>query len=233
MSLNFLSAKQGFVRNPASPPSPVRLHGFRPVHLLLFLPFLLWLAPLGWIAAFASGLTDDAFISFRYARNLLEGQGLVFNPGERVEGYTNFLWVLELAALWGAFGLRPEHAAPWLSAAFTAATLAAMLWWAARLPSLPHRGLVCWMALGLVCSSATFAQWTLGGGLEMRQFTFFVVLAVTLANGRPKFPLTQGAAKVARISSSASADDPNGSARHLGMPRSAPANQGRTSGRCG
>ena len=185
MLLNFLSAKQGFVRNPASPPPPVRLHGFRPVHLLLFLSFLLWLAPLGWIAAFASGLTDDAFISFRYARNLLEGQGLVFNPGERVEGYTNFLWVLELAALWGAFGLRPEHAAPWLSAAFTAATLAAMLWWAARLPSLPHRGLVCWMALGLVCSSATFAQWTLGGGLEMRQFTFFVVLAVTfLSLGR-------------------------------------------------
>jgi arabinofuranosyltransferase len=37
---------------------------------------------------------DDAYISFRYARNLLRGAGLVFNPGERVEGYTNFLWVL-------------------------------------------------------------------------------------------------------------------------------------------
>ena len=32
-------------------------------------------------------LCDDAFISFRYARNLLEGHGLVFNPGEFVEGY--------------------------------------------------------------------------------------------------------------------------------------------------
>ena len=32
-------------------------------------------------------LTDDAFISFRYAVNLSEGHGLVFNPGfERVEG---------------------------------------------------------------------------------------------------------------------------------------------------
>ena len=88
------------MRNPTSPSSPMRLHGLRPMHLLLFLPFLLWLAPLGWIAAFASGLNDDAFISFRYARNLLEGQGLAFNPGERVEGYTNFLWVLELAAPW-------------------------------------------------------------------------------------------------------------------------------------
>ena len=40
---------------------------------------------------------DDAFISFRYARNLAEGRGLVWNPGERVEGYTNFLWTVLLA----------------------------------------------------------------------------------------------------------------------------------------
>ncbi len=37
---------------------------------------------------------DDAFISFRYARNLIEGRGLIFNIGERVEGYTNFLWTM-------------------------------------------------------------------------------------------------------------------------------------------
>lgn len=40
---------------------------------------------------------DDAFISFRYARNLASGLGLVFNPGERVEGYTNFLWTILMA----------------------------------------------------------------------------------------------------------------------------------------
>ena len=44
-----------------------------------------------------ASLFDDAFISFRYARNLTEGQGLVFNPGERVEGYTNFLWTILIA----------------------------------------------------------------------------------------------------------------------------------------
>ena len=70
------------------------------------------MALLAWLVSLSWWLTDDAFISFRYARNLLEGHGLVFNPGERVEGYTNFLWVLELAALWGLFGLRPEYAAP-------------------------------------------------------------------------------------------------------------------------
>jgi hypothetical protein len=44
-------------------------------------------------------LFDDAMISMRYARNLAEGHGLVWNPGERVEGYTNLLWTLYMAAL--------------------------------------------------------------------------------------------------------------------------------------
>ena len=154
----------------AAPVSGIRLW-----HVLLFLP---WLALLAWTAAESWFLIDDAFVSFRYARNLLEGHGLVFNVGERVEGYTNFLWTLELAALWGIFGLRPEHAAPWLSAACTAATVAATLWWMGRLPELKQRKLTAWMALGLLCSSATFAVWTSGGGLETRQFTLFVVLSV-------------------------------------------------------
>lgn len=38
--------------------------------------------------------SDDAYISYRYAFNLAEGHGLVYNPGARVEGYSNFLHVL-------------------------------------------------------------------------------------------------------------------------------------------
>lgn len=37
---------------------------------------------------------DDAFISYRYAANLARGNGLVWNVGERVAGYTNFLWTV-------------------------------------------------------------------------------------------------------------------------------------------
>ncbi len=43
-------------------------------------------------------IQDDAFISFRYADNLVHGKGLVWNEGERVEGYTNFLWTLMMTA---------------------------------------------------------------------------------------------------------------------------------------
>jgi hypothetical protein len=45
-------------------------------------------------------LCDDAFITFRYSANLVHGSGLVFNPGEKVEGYTNFLW-----GLWSALAM--------------------------------------------------------------------------------------------------------------------------------
>jgi hypothetical protein len=42
-------------------------------------------------------LFDDAMISMRYAWNLSHGAGLVWNAGERVEGYTNLLWTLIMA----------------------------------------------------------------------------------------------------------------------------------------
>lgn len=42
-------------------------------------------------------LFDDAMISMRYAYNLAHGQGLVWNAGEYVEGYTNPLWVVYMA----------------------------------------------------------------------------------------------------------------------------------------
>jgi arabinofuranosyltransferase len=45
-------------------------------------------------------VNEDAFISFRYAQNLLAGGGLVFNPdGQRVEGITNLLWTFSGAGL--------------------------------------------------------------------------------------------------------------------------------------
>src|SRR5207248_5456755 len=45
-------------------------------------------------------LFDDAMISMRYARNLADGHGLLWNPGQpAVEGYTNFLWTLWMAVL--------------------------------------------------------------------------------------------------------------------------------------
>src|SRR5512140_545245 len=46
-------------------------------------------------------LFDDAMISMRYAWNLSHGNGLVWNPGERVEGYTNLLLTLVMSIFTG------------------------------------------------------------------------------------------------------------------------------------
>jgi len=43
-------------------------------------------------------LFDDGMISMRYAWNLAHGHGPVWNPGERVEGYSNPLMVVVMAA---------------------------------------------------------------------------------------------------------------------------------------
>jgi hypothetical protein len=59
-----------------------------------------------WRAFDEACLLDDAYITFRYVENFLDGHGLVWNIGERVEGYTNFLWAILVAAVaWvtGAF----------------------------------------------------------------------------------------------------------------------------------
>lgn len=62
-----------------------------------------WLLPAGLLLSFGLvfryGLIDDAYISLRYARNLAGGLGPSFNPGDRVEGYTSFLWVWGMAAI--------------------------------------------------------------------------------------------------------------------------------------
>ncbi len=50
-------------------------------------------------------IQDDAYISYRYVQNFLDGRGLVYNAGERVEGFTNFGWVIYLC-MWGSLGLK-------------------------------------------------------------------------------------------------------------------------------
>jgi len=58
-------------------------------HLTVILGILLLGIYLFWVWRFWPFTVDDAYISARYARNLVRGYGLVYNPGERVMGYTN------------------------------------------------------------------------------------------------------------------------------------------------
>lgn len=125
-----------------------------------------------WSFAF---LCDDAYISFRYARNLLAGHGLVFNPGEYVEGYTNFLWTLQIAAIWRYLGVGPEQSAIPLGLLSSAGMLGALGLLARTSPFDRDRSLV--LVLGLTAVHRSLAVWATSG-LEQRQVTAFVLLAM-------------------------------------------------------
>lgn len=125
-------------------------------------------------------LCDDAFISFRYAENLIAGQGLVFNAGERVEGYTNFLWTLQIAALWGLTGVDPGSIAMFLGFLSTVAMLAVFAGLARTSPWGRDPALL--LGLLLLATHRSIAVWTTSG-LEQRQFTLWMLLAIALTYG--------------------------------------------------
>ncbi len=70
----------------------------RPTRLAVALAPALALLLLGWSRRW---ICEDAFIDLRVVENLLAGSGPVYNLGERVEVYTNPLWVGLLAGIGG------------------------------------------------------------------------------------------------------------------------------------
>lgn len=105
---------------------------------------------------------DDAYISFRYLDNLLNGAGLVFNVDERVEGYTNLLWILLLIPL-RLLGLSPETAALMLNI-FCTVLLFLGVYHAARHLS-DGKTQAGWIAVILLAGFGSLAFW-IGAGLE-------------------------------------------------------------------
>lgn len=107
-------------------------------------------------------LCDDAYISFRYGRNLAEGFGLAWNPGESapVEGYSEFGWVL-ITALVQALGAPIEIFGPWISALCGAALVISVT----RL--ITHELVSHWAArLGgvlFIAAAVPLAVWSTGG----------------------------------------------------------------------
>jgi arabinofuranosyltransferase len=108
---------------------------------------------------------DDAYISYRYADNLVSGHGLVYNPGERVQGYTNFLWTL-IAAAAIAVGQDPLEATRALGVASHVATVAAVAAVACRLwLSTSPLGWALLPSLAVMVAPPSFAAQA-GSGLE-------------------------------------------------------------------
>jgi len=130
---------------------------------------------------------DDAYISMRYARNLVDGHGLIFNPGapaERVEGYSNFSWTM-LLALGFVLGVG-DHGmvdwAGWLGLLCHLGTAVLLVGASIRLARAGGHAAVPVAAIGLSCHHhwASLAVC----GLETAMFTFLVTaLALGAAFG--------------------------------------------------
>jgi hypothetical protein len=115
-------------------------------------------------------VSDDSYISFRYARHLAQGEGLVWNPGERVEGYTNFLWVLLMSAAI-RLGLAPELVANVVGILSGAILLVLLPLFSARW-SEPFAPTI-WIAPLALAGNRSFTAWCTGG-LETMLFTALV-----------------------------------------------------------
>jgi hypothetical protein len=123
---------------------------------------------------------DDPFIGLRYARNLLDGHGLVYNAGDPpVEGYTAYFWIL-VAALGMWLGREPLGF--WQAGAVAAmvGTLWATWHLGRRAEWPPARALVAPALLGVHVAFVFYPM----TGMETAFFTFVVTLGALLVARR-------------------------------------------------
>lgn len=131
---------------------------------------------------------DDGFIVLRYVEHLLAGDGLVYNPGERVEGFSSPLWVALVAAWEAALRVflppsptRLEVLQRALGIGFAGWAVLVTGAFARRRLGLPR--LASWGAALALLFSWPFVFWS-GAGLETPLFALLIA-AVALHFGEP------------------------------------------------
>jgi len=145
--------------------------------ILLATFFLLHLVNLNFIQ-------DDAFIYLRYVKNYWSGNGLVFNKGEFVEGYTSFLWLL-LLVFGRLFTVKTILLAGILSSLLGFATVLLMAFVVSLFIKLPESKhpiiykLLLLLPSFLLVFSAGFIYWSVSG-METSLFVFLFLLSYYL-----------------------------------------------------
>lgn len=119
---------------------------------------------------------DDAWITFRYSHNLALGNGPVWNVGEQVEGYTNFLWMVMIA-----IAMKLGFSGIGVSIIVGALAGLAALPLTYRLAETgPYRGrlpLISAALLILLAVDGSFATWSIAG-LETSFYTMLLTAAL-------------------------------------------------------
>lgn len=123
-------------------------------------------------------LSDDALISLRYLKRLLQGEGLTWTAGHPVEGYSNLLWIL-LLAIPSSFGVDPIMAARILGTACAVVVIVSVLAWYSGSRALKAGWLALTAGLLFYCLAGPAAVWAIGG-LEQPLCAAFVAIIIPL-----------------------------------------------------
>jgi len=137
-------------------------------------PMLLAILIFSYFAYKLSFIQDDAYITYRFVANFLNGDGLVYNIGERIEGFTNFGWTIYLI-LWGAIGLNYILISQITGFLFGVGIVA--LTYTLALIVFEKNRLYASMATMLVAFNLSLAHWS-PAGLETAAFAFFAMLSI-------------------------------------------------------
>ena len=143
-----------------------------------YLPFVLILTAVAARLIPGPRIIDDAYITYRYARNILSGHGFVYNPGEILQGTTTPLYTLILTFLASISGgsSAPFPQIAWLFNTLCGALTVYLIWKIGRKLQTPFSGLFTALFWAVAPYSVTFAI----GGLETSFFVLLLTLAVYL-----------------------------------------------------
>jgi hypothetical protein len=139
---------------------------------------------------------DDAYITFRYARNIVNGVGFVYNADEYVLGTTTPLYTLLMAAL--SFTLRSQNfpiIALWVNAFADAITCVLLITLGETLSGQKRVGVAAALLYAVAPFSVTFAI----GGMETSLFVLLIILtAILYLRRHPAFALCAALALLTR-----------------------------------
>jgi hypothetical protein len=127
--------------------------------------------------------SDDALITARYAYRLGRGDGLVYNPGDRVQGFTSPLQVLYLGAV--SFFAQNRAWLPFLQNLISVGFLFGMGVLLYRIAAPVHGRLFAVCLVGIACSPGIILNTI---GFETLTYGFFCLLAIHLFTGRKYRP---------------------------------------------
>ncbi|MFZ2322812.1 MAG: hypothetical protein WAV89_03840 [Ignavibacteriaceae bacterium] len=131
-------------------------------------------------------IQDDTYITLQYVKHFADGNGLVFNIGQRVEGFTSLIWVLLLSFTY-KLGFNIESVSQVLSMTFGAVNLAMSYFIFYEIAANANNKktdvniikIFAVLSVLITSLSGTYYYWSVSG-METSLFTMFFLITVYL-----------------------------------------------------